>query len=290
MIKIIDTYSQILGLFERGIFNLEEWRKYINLIYENSSHIFEDDMKEYFDTGKYTFEKDFLPIINAVYKNPSLEQLHCSFNVVTNGLNEKVIESFGRELHVEIVLYLGLCNAAGWATQINGKDTVLLGVEKIIELNWQNINELYGLIYHELGHIYHKQYGCFEQDSDNNAKNFVWQLFTEGIAMYFEQVLVNDLNYYHQDKKGWRSWCENHFQQMLLDFNADLSKMARMDQRYFGDLADYYGRSDVGYYLGTKFIHYLCEKYSFDQLINMKLDDVYDEYLVFAESKQEKFK
>ena len=116
--------------------------------------MFEDDIKEYIDTGKYTFEKDFLPIINAVHKNPSLEQLHYSFKVVTNGLN--------------------------------GKDTILLGVEKIIELNWQNVNELYGLIYHELGHIYHKQYGCFKQYSDNNKKNFVWQLFTEGIAMYFE--------------------------------------------------------------------------------------------------------
>lgn len=25
MIKIIDTYSQILGLFERGMFRLEKW-------------------------------------------------------------------------------------------------------------------------------------------------------------------------------------------------------------------------------------------------------------------------
>lgn len=283
MIKIIDTYSQIFEVFERGIFSIGKWRQYINLIYANSSHIFEDDIKEYFDKGEYTFEKDFLPIINAVYKNPSLEQLHSSFKVVTNGLNEKVIENFGRELHVDLVLYLGLCNAAGWAREINGKNTVLLGVEKIIELNWRNINDLYGLIYHELGHIYHKQYGCLKQYSDNNKKNFVWQLFTEGIAMYFEQVLVNDLNYFHQDKKGWRSWCENHFQQILLDFNADLQMMARMDQRYFGDLADYYGRSDVGYFLGTKFVHYLCEKHSFEQLINMKLDDIYDEYLVFVE-------
>ena len=235
------------------------------------------------DTGKYTFEKNFLPIINAVYKNPSLEQLHFSFGAVTSGLNKKVIKCFGRELQVEIVLYLGLCNAAGWVTQINGKDTVLLGVEKIIELNWQNIDDLYGLIYHELGHMYHKQYGCLKQDSDDDKKNFVWQLFTEGIAMYFEQVLVNDFDYYHQDKKGWRSWCEDHFQQILLDFNADLPMMTRMKQRYFGDWVDYYGRSDVGYYLGTKFVHYLCRKYCFEQLINMKLDDIYDEYLVFVE-------
>ena len=101
--------------------------------------------------------------------------------------------------------------------------------------------------------------------------------------MYFEQVLVDDFHYYHQDKKGWRNWCENHFQQILLDFNTDLSMMTRMDQRYFGDWTDYYGKSDVGYYLGTKFVHYLCGQYSFDQLIYMKIDDIYDEYLAFVE-------
>ena len=63
--------------------------------------------------------------------------------------------------------------------------------------------------------------------------------------------------------------------------------MARIDQRYFGDLADYCGKSDVGYYLGTKFVHYLCGKCSFDQLINMKIDDIYNEYLVFVELQRQ---
>lgn len=105
--------------------------------------------------------------------------------------------------------------------------------------------------------------------------------------MYFEQVLVNDLNYFHQDKKGWKSWCENHFPNILLDFNADLPTMTRMNQRYFGDWTDYYGRSDVGYFLGTKFVHDLCGKYSFEQLINRNLDDIYDEYLVFVELQRQ---
>lgn len=52
-----------------------------------------------------------------------------------------------------------------------------------------------GLIYHELGHVYHKQFGRFQQHSDSDGRNFVWQLFAEGIAMYFEQVLVLDILY-----------------------------------------------------------------------------------------------
>lgn len=46
-------------------------------------------------------------------------------------------------------------------------------------------------------------------DSDNCNRNFVWQLFTEGIAMYFEQALVGNFNYYHQDKNGCLEWCDN---------------------------------------------------------------------------------
>ena len=102
--------------------------------------------------------------------------------------------------------------------------------------------------------------------------------------MYFEQVLVKDFNYYHQDKMGWLEWCDNHFQQILEDFHSDLPTMTRSNQKYFGDWVSYNGRGDVGYYLGTKFVQWLRSKYDFEQLIEAKIDDIYREYLTFAES------
>ena len=118
------------------------------------------------------------------------------------------MECFGHELEIDIVLYVGLCNGAGWVTNINGRDVILLGIEKILELNWYDEDSMRGLIYHELGHVYQMQYGVLEQESFDHRKNFVWQLFVEGIAMYFEQVLVGDKNYFHQDAEGWKQWCE----------------------------------------------------------------------------------
>lgn len=285
MIKIIDTYSQINAVFQNETFNLKKWELYINSIYENSADIFKKDLEEYLNSGEYVYDKDILPIINGVYGNSALDTLHNSFCKVTERLNERIVACFGKELDVDIVLYIGLCNAAGWVTTINGKSVILLGVEKILELNWQDENSMYGLIYHELGHMYHKQYGVFDQCSDDNKKNFVWQLFVEGIAMCFEQVLVNDFNYYHQDINGWKEWCDNHFQQILKDFNADLPTMTRFNQNYFGDWVNYYGQGDVGYYLGTKFVQYLYNKYCFEQLINMKIDDVYKYYLEFVDGQ-----
>lgn len=282
MIDIINTCSQIAELFEDGNLHLGKWEQYMNSIYDNSAYMLKEDLEEYFVSGHYTFEKDFLPMINAVCKNPALELLQDSFAAVTHDLNGKIKKSFHNELNMDIVLYLGLGNSAGRMANINGRDTILLGIEKILELKWYGIDALRGLIYHELGHAYHKQYGSLNQDSSDNQKNFVWHLFTEGIAMYFEQVLADDLTYFHQDKSGWRAWCDAHFQQILSDFHRDLPGMTRMNQRYFGDWADYYGYGDVGYYLGTRFVHWLVGEYDFEQLIHLDIDGVYNLYLNFT--------
>lgn len=283
MIKIINTLSQIDELFDNESLNNEKWENYINSIYDKSADIFKSDLMEYLESGNYNYEKDILPIINDVYGNTSLQTLQSSFYKVTNGLNERIKSCFEHELDVDIVLYLGLCNAAGWVTNINGQDVILLGIEKIMELNWYDEDSMYGLIYHELGHVYHKQYGVFDQCSEESSRNFIWQLFTEGIAMYFEQVLIGDFNYYHQNKNGWLQWCEEHYQQMLADFYADLPTMTRFNQKYFGDWVNYRGKCDVGYFLGAKFAQYLCKKLGFEQLIKLGINEIYQEFLMFLE-------
>lgn len=262
---------------------MEKWEVYANAIYEKFAQHLMKDMEGCLD-GKYTYEKTVLPVLNDVCGHPALEELHTSFLKVTDGLNERIKECFGNGLEIDIVLYMGLCNGAGWVTNIDGRDTILLGIEKILELDWQDIDSMYGLIYHELGHAFHKQHGNFLQTSENTKQSFVWQLFTEGIAMYFEQVLVGDTEYYHQNRDGWKAWCDEHFVQIITDFQKDLPEMTRQNQRYFGDWVSYYGRGDVGYYLGTKFVHRLCERYRFAELIRLGIDDVYEAYMVFAEA------
>ena len=145
---------------------------------------------------------------------------------------------------------------------------------------------MYGLIYHELGHIYHAQYGVFREKSENKRKNFIWQLFTEGIATHFEQVCVGDSEFYHQDTNGWKEWCTHNFRQLLNDFDREISTTTRFEQRYFGDWSDYHGFSNVGYYLGTMFIKSLLKIYKFDEIINFDIDfvaNLYCNYLHEAE-------
>ena len=282
MINVIDTYPMINTLYENGTFCIDKWERYVNEIYKDSAPIILNDMNDCLGAGDYSYEKDIFPIINAVYGNVALKELHASFCSVTSGLNEKISNHFGHELDIDIVLYVGLCNAAGWVTTINDRDVILLGIEKILELNWQDMDSMHGLIYHELGHLYHKQHGAFAQHMQSDGQHFIWQLFTEGVAMYFEQLLVTDLHYYHQDRNGWLAWCDSHFDQILTDFHADLQTMNQSNQRYFGDWVDYFGKGDVGYYLGTRFVQQLCEKDSFEHVINMSIDDVCQAYHTFV--------
>lgn len=70
-----------------------------------------------------------------------------SFVAVTDKLAENIGRLFENGVETDIILYLGLCNGAGWATSLDGRDAVLLGIEKIIELNWQDESAMQALIF-----------------------------------------------------------------------------------------------------------------------------------------------
>jgi len=280
MITINDGLKYINSYFNNG-FSIDEWKRYIETVIPNASNIFLTDMNESI-SPKYSYEEYFLPCLNnACIEKEKISEIRKVFMKVVDGINEKVSKTFSKDLKVEIVLYFGLCNGAGWVTTINNWDYVLLGVEKIIELNWGNENDLIGLIYHELGHVLQSQFGRLKEYTTCNKEYFLWQLFTEGVAMYVEQAIVDDFSYFHQDKNGWKKWNDNHLKQIVVDFNRDCVIMEREKQRYFGDWVDYFGHSDVGYYLGNMFVKWLMKNDSFDNIINYHIGDVtrlWDEY------------
>ena len=81
---------------------------------------------------------DVLPVVNNVLLNRDAAiTANDSFVAVTDKLASNIERLFENGVETDIILYLGLCNGAGWATSLDGRDAVLLGIEKIIELNWQ---------------------------------------------------------------------------------------------------------------------------------------------------------
>lgn len=278
MIRTIDTLDEIQTLFPDGEFDFFLWERYAERWFGEHSPIFQEDMEEAIGSGDYSYETDYLPVIQAVYGDARLEQVRRLFSQVTEGLDEKVKDSFGKALDVDIVLYLGLCNGAGWVTALGGHEKVLLGIEKILELNWTSLMDVQGLVYHELGHLYHSQHGIFHQEPQEGPQRFVWQLFTEGVAMCFEQMLVGNWEFYQDDKEGWRAWCEENYTAILRDFDKDLPTMSRENQRYFGDWVNYQDHGDTGYFLGAKWVQNLLGHHSFQEVIQFPLDSVCEFY------------
>ena len=282
-LKIINTINKISEIYSNGSFDINKWYSYIEGINSNLKQLCLDDMNEAISTRLVTFDNDYLPILDNVINDESRNEALSSFEEVTNNLTEKIMSKFGKTINVEIILYLGLCNGAGWVVTLDNKTYCLLGIEKIVELKWCDINSMYGLIYHELGHVYHSQYGVLERTFENNRYQFLWQLFTEGIAMYFEQALIGNYEYFHQDKNGWKDWCDKNLNEIKIDFYNDLTNMTFENQRYFGDWVYYNEHNDVGYYLGARFVQFICKKYQFDDILSFDIELVEKLYLEFME-------
>ena len=272
--KIIDTSAEILSAFDGDRFSMDRWKAYIDRFVPGAKDLCREDMQECMGAG-FTWEGDFLPVLEAVARDAEKREAAVrSFRKVTEGLDRKIRERFGKTVDCDLILYLGLCNGAGWVTELAGRRVALLGIEKILELDWHGPDAMTGLVIHELGHVYHMQHGDFGGETGTGPDHFLWQLFTEGVAMVFEQEIVGDPEYFHQDTDGWKAWCDGHAARILEGFRGDLGTMTNENQRYFGDWTRFEGHGDTGYYLGARFVRSLLETDSFDRIILYGPDQV----------------
>ena len=241
--QIIDSFPTMATCFPAGAFSLDAWRTYAAAISPELPD------KCLADAGGYDFPTQVLPVLEAFATAPDkAAQAHHSFLRHIESLREI-------DVHATIVLYLGLCSGAGWATTLEGRPAVLLGLEKIVELDWCDDTAMAALINHELGHLWHAQHRSAPA-FENQA---LWQLYTEGIAMYFEQRLAGDRQLFHQNKNGWLPWCEANRDALLAEYLRRV-QAGEPVQDFFGDWCSYQGYSDVGYYLGSLLVWRLAER------------------------------
>lgn len=274
--RIINTYDKIKNCFTKCFFDIGAWRKYTKEFSEELSEKCEKDSQE------YDFDNVVIPVIHQVLWNGDAAHLaNASFISVTNKLKNNIDKLFKNDIDLDIILYLGLCNGAGWATTLDGRNAILLGIEKIIELNWQNESEMQALIFHEIGHIWHKTYGILYPKTRSKGEDSLVQLYQEGVAMVCEQILCQNNDYYHQDKDGWLAWCISNQTEIKQEF------LKRIDgnistQDFFGDWCKYKDHSDVGYYLGCEFIKHLQNQYSLVDIASLNISLLYRQFKVFA--------
>lgn len=266
--QIIDSLHEITSCYENGVFSLKRWRSYMQDVYPSVIQLIEED------SACYDFQKDILPVVNAVPNNPAqLKQLHRSFQKVIHQLEDDIRRLFHTMIEADIVLYLGLCNGAGWAATVNGTYVVLLGIEKILELNWVDEDSMIVLLYHELGHLWHHQERKLPWGGETPKEKALWQLYSEGVAMYFEQQLCQNEHYFHQDQNGWLDWCTQNRRRLFAEYMRRV-KQNESIQLFFGDWCRFEGHSDVGYYLGAELIRKALQKYPVNQIPDLSLPEI----------------
>ncbi len=274
--QLINTFHKIQNCFPNNMFDIEAWRKYTK---EFSSELCEKCEQ---DSKDYDFDKDIMPVLNNVILNKeAAATANASFIAIAERLSRNISQLFKSDIDPDIILYLGLCNGACWATTLDGRNAVLLGIEKIIELNWQNESDMQALIFHEIGHIWHKTYGNLNPHAQTSGEQSLAQLYREGIAMVCEQILCNDDNHYHQDKNGWLDWCTANKAEIKREYLRRV-KENESTQDFFGDWCSYKNHSDVGYYLGCEFVKYLKQFYSLIEIANLNIGEIYKRFEDFA--------
>lgn len=272
--KVINTSDKIKTTFKNG-FDINLWREYAAEISGELPSKCENDIKN------YDYNKDVLPVIELALNEEKIDLVSKNFQLVVDKLNENLSKLFKEEPDIDIILYLGLCNGAGWATTLDNKNTVLLGIEKIIELNWCDEQNLSGLILHEIGHLWHKLNGNFDIPTFTKRRKAITQLYCEGIAMVCEQILCGDDEFYHQDKDGWLDWCYKNENEIKREYLRRLNSKESI-QDFFGDWSSYNGHSDIGYFLGCRFIRHLMKRYTLKNIANMKYKTLNKSFTEFA--------
>ena len=267
--RVIDSFPQMGRAFERGEFSIAAWRRYAAEISPALPEKLEADAAE------YDFAGAVLPVLQQFYEKSEQAALaHASFRKLVGGLSEKFCSVLGSAPEADVILCLGLCNGAGWATSLGGRPVVLLGIEKIVELGWCGEADMAALLYHELGHLWHFQRRTAPAWAEDPAARALWQLYTEGMATYVQQRLFGGRSFYSQNRDGWLTWCGANRARLFAAFRRRVDGGESV-QDFFGDWCAFEGRSDVGYYLGAELVYALAENRSPQQLADLNPDEVY---------------
>ena len=272
--KVINTCNEIKKTFADG-FSIELWRGYAERISAELPSKCEKD------ASGYDFEKEVRPIVDEALSEEKINTLDNNFRKVIDNLNSNLAKLFDEEPDINIILYLGLCNGAGWATTLDGKNTVLLGVEKIIELDWGDEANMRALILHEIGHLWHKLNGNLYLPDFTKRRKSIQQLYQEGVAMVCEQILCDDDEFYHQNKNGWLDWCKKNENEIKKEYLRRLDEKESV-QDFFGDWCSYKGHSDVGYFLGCQFVRYLMKTNSLKEIAGLSYSELNRKFSEYA--------
>ncbi len=286
MINIIDTFKDFKGCFQEKLDllieeKIELWEKcYISKYPELEKKCKEDYCSNGYSWRKVAKEMVFNRTEKDFYK---MVQAHENILLIIDTLNARIDEVFNCSLDINVVLYCGLCNSAGWVDTYNNRRTILFGLDKIAELNWHTIEKLESLLAHELCHVVHFVIRGEDKLPNNVEKNNynkgIWSLYEEGFAQFFQYRLLDK----ETDSRGkeWFEKCQINERQLKNLYLRGLFDEEKGTQDFFGDWFEVLGISDTGYYLGAELIRMIDMQHNIEYIAKMQFKEIENQVVNF---------
>lgn len=286
MIQIIDTFKDFKLCFENKLnLPIDKKIKLWEEVYISKYPELERKCKEYYESNGYSWRKIAK---EKVFNNTKTDfnkmiKAHKNILEIMDVINSKVEKIFNVKLDINIVLYAGLCNSAGWVDTYGNKRAILYGIDKIAELNWYTMNELESLLSHELCHVVHFETRGEDTLPNNISRNKynegIWYLYEEGFAQFFQYKLMEK----EFDSRGaeWFKNCKINEKQLKGLYLEALYDDEKGTMDFFGDWFKVLDISDAGYFLGAQLIKGLYSKCGIEHIARLEFPEIENEVMKF---------
>lgn len=193
-----------------------------------------------------------------------------SIRAVHQDIHGRAVQSLGYTDALVIVSYVGIGNGAGWATQWEGRPAVLLGLEKIAELNWHNEPEVRKVLAHEIGHLFMMS---IRGDIEKLGEDPLLCLYEEGFAQHCEHVMLGKETWGCASQSGWLEWCLSQEDYLARRYVREMHDREAW-RRFYGDWFEIDGWRQTGYFLGCKLVQRLAGTHELRALAAMGEDQI----------------
>lgn len=292
MINIIDTFKDFKICFQDKLhLSIEEKIELWQAAYISKYPELEEKLKVDYEDSGYSWRKIAEEMVFKRTREDFPRMLEAYDNIlnVISTINSRAEEKFDLELNINIVLYAGLCNSAGWVDKFDGKRAILYGIDKIAELEWQDRVKISSLLSHELSHVVHFEIRGEDSLSENIEKSKynkgIWNIYEEGFAQYIQGVISGSKT--DSRGEGWTLECAEKEDELKKLYLEALYDKENGTKEFFGDWFKVLGISDAGYYLGSRMIESLTERYSTEEIAKLKFCDIEREVIDFLRSTAE---
>lgn len=273
--EFLNCYEGFQKVYDENLNNKElqdVWYKFMEKHEYVRRLCIDDYKKQGFDWSKvafdrvFNYDKDFVNKMNSTSK--MLERIVISMQ---GRLNE--FFKLTRQDTI-IIIYHGLGNAAGWVTAFMGRPAIYLGIEKIVELGWDNQNKLEDLVSHEYGHLVHMEVRGPLAPYFDFKRKMIYRMYTEGVATYCESIF----NGREKSTPTWYSECLQLESELKSEFLKRLNNESINCEDFFGDWNPVLGISEAGYFLGLEIIKRLTLKMSLTDVMILDYDSIEIEF------------